>query len=274
MPKAKKSTSQLLVEVLKPDQKPETQTTKKEAEPCHIGVIPQSTAPSFIEDVNSLGDKAMSYATLIIGESGTGKTCSLRNLDPKKTLLIQPVRKPLPFRSAEWSECVFDKGNLVSGNIIVNSDPQRIMSAMQWSPFDVIVVDDWQYILATMFMNRRKEKGYDKFSDIGGAGFDIASIASQLGGNKRVYIIAHTMTDELGVTRVKTLGKMLDDKIVVEGMFTTVLRTHVENGTYQFSTQNSGNDTVKSPLGMFDQMYIDNDLSAVDQTICEYYGIK
>lgn len=212
----------------------------------------------------------MSYATLVLGESGTGKTCSLRNLDPKNTLLIQPVRKPLPFRSTGWKE-IKQKGD--GNNILVCSNPQAIINCMHASPFDVIVVDDWQYILASMYMAARNMKGFDKFTEIGGAGFDIAKAASELGENKRVYVLAHTTSDEFGNTRIKTLGKLLDDKIVVEGMFTTVLRTHVENGRYLFSTQNSGSDTVKSPMGMFSEQYIENDLAAIDRVICDYYGI-
>lgn len=212
----------------------------------------------------------MSYACLILGESGTGKTCSLRNLDPKNTLLIQPVRKPLPFRSTGWKE-IKAKGD--GNNILVCSNPQAIINCMHASPFDVIVVDDWQYILASMYMAARNVKGFDKFTEIGGAGFDIAKAASELGENKRVYVLAHTTSDEFGNTRIKTLGKLLDDKIVVEGMFTTVLRTHVENGRYLFSTQNSGSDTVKSPMGMFSEKYIENDLAAIDRVICDYYGI-
>lgn len=212
----------------------------------------------------------MSYACLILGESGTGKTCSLRNLDPKNTLLIQPVRKPLPFRTTGWKE-IKQKGD--GNNILVCSNPKAIINCMHASPFDVIVVDDWQYILASMYMAARNVKGFDKFTEIGGAGFDIAKAASELGENKRVYVLAHTTSDEFGNTRIKTLGKLLDDKIVVEGMFTTVLRTHVENGRYLFSTQNSGSDTVKSPMGMFSEQYIENDLAAIDRVTCDYYGI-
>lgn len=212
----------------------------------------------------------MSYSCLILGESGTGKTCSLRNLDPKRCLLIQPTRKPLPFRPEGWKECI-EKGD--GGNIFVTDDPKRIIAAMEKTSADIIIVDDWQYILANMYMNRRAEKSFDKFNDIGGAGFDIAKVASELAPETRVYILAHTTTDEFGNVRIKTLGKLLDDKIVVEGMFTTVLRTHVVNGQYTFSTQNNGSDTVKSPMGMFDASEIENDLAAVDGAICAYYGI-
>lgn len=214
----------------------------------------------------------MSYATLILGESGTGKTASLRNLDPKQTLLIQPVRKPLPFRSKDWKEI---HGKNDGGNIFVCNDAQKIVACMKRAPQDVIVIDDWQYILASQFMARRNEKNYDKFTDIGGAGYDIVQAASQLADDKRVYVLAHTATDDMGNVRIKTLGKLLDDKIVVEGMFTTVLRTFVDPSTgYFFLTRNNGHDTVKSPMGMFADSQIENDLAAVDRTICDYYGIE
>ena len=213
----------------------------------------------------------MSYATLILGESGTGKTASLRNLNPKNTLLIQPVRKPLPFRAKNWHE-IKSKGD--GGNIFVCNDAQKIVACMKRAPQDVIVIDDWQYILSSQFMARRNEKNYDKFTDIGGAGYDIVQAASQLADNKRVYVLAHTATDDMGNVRIKTLGKLLDDKIVVEGMFTTVLRTFVDPGTgYFFLTHNNGHDTVKSPMGMFKENQIENDLANVDATICDYYGI-
>lgn len=212
----------------------------------------------------------MSYATLILGESGSGKTASLRNIDPESCLLIQPVRKPLPFRAAGWKELSASH----PGNIFVADDPGRILNAMRKSSKDIIIVDDFQYILANMFMKARDVKGFDKFSQIGGAGFDVFRTATELDENKRVYIFAHTQTGEDGITRIKTIGRMLDEKVVLEGLITTVLRTTVESGKYLFRTQNSGADTVKSPMGMFDSETIDNDLNEVDKTICSYYGIE
>lgn len=221
----------------------------------------------------------MSYATLILGESGTGKTCSLRNLDPNDVLLIQPVRKPLPFRSKGWREfqanTIGDIKN-ATGSILVCADAKKICVAMRHTTKPIVIVDDWQYILASQFMSRRNEKSYDKFTDIGGSGWDIAQCASEIAHNQRVYVLAHTHTDEQGNIRIKTLGKLLDDKVVVEGMFTTVLRTHVDAGAnkYVFTTHNNGRDTVKSPMGMFDTNEIENDLAKVDEAICDYYGIE
>lgn len=212
----------------------------------------------------------MSISVLILGESGTGKTCSLRNLDPKDTLLIQPVRKPLPFRS-NWHE-IKAKGD--GGNIFVCNDSQKIVSAMHRAPQSVIVIDDFQYVLISILMARRAERSFDKFSDIAGSGYDLVSAASQLSEEKRVYVLCHTETDDFGNVRAKSIGKMLTDKICIEGLFTITLRTHVENNHYTFQTHNSGQDTVKTPLQMFEADFVENDLAAVDATICEYYGIS
>ena len=213
----------------------------------------------------------MSYATLVLGESGTGKTCSLRNLDPSKTLLIQPVRKPLPFRAKGWKEI---KTKDDGGNVFVCADPTKIVAAMHRARQEVIVVDDFQYILITILMARRAERSYDKFSDIAGAGYDVVMAASQLADEKRVYILCHTETDDFGHIRAKSIGKMLTDKICIEGLFSITLRTRVENGKYTFLTKNNGMDTVKSPIGMFESGEIENDLAAVDAAVCDCYGIS
>lgn len=225
----------------------------------------------------------MSIAVLVIGESGTGKSASLRNLDPTQTLLIQTTRKPLPFPSKGWREIQYQvdpkTGSiriLKGGSIFVSSVAAHILQLMESTSKPIIVIDDWQYILSFMYMARRNERGFDKFTAIGAAGFDIIQRASELAPEKRVYILAHSATDEQGRTRIKTIGKLLDEKICIEGLFTTVLRTHVDPGNgdgYFFSTQNSGSDTVKSPMGMFAETLIANDLAAIDARICEYYGL-
>jgi len=213
----------------------------------------------------------MSIATMILGESGTGKSTSLRNLDPAKTLLIQSLRKPLPFKAAGWKVHNGHQGS--TGNIFVTDNAAKIEGLMRRSPHEVVVIDDFQYILANEFMRRSDEKGFDKFTEIGRHAWDILKAATELADDRRVYIMCHTASDDLGKVKMKTIGKLLDEKITPEGMVTIVLRTAVRDGTYLFTTQNSGNDTCKSPLGMFDDMVIDNDLAVVDDTICSYYGI-
>lgn len=210
----------------------------------------------------------MSTSALILGESGTGKSTSLRNLDPAQTLLIQAIRKPLPFRSNDW------KPIKDGGNIIVSDQAADIIKAMRKTTRPVIVLDDWQYILANEYMRRTDETGYQKFTDIGRKAWDILSAASDLDAGKRVYILAHTQSDEHGRSRIKTIGKMLDEKITPEGMFSIVLNTVVSNGNYLFATRNNGANTTKSPLGLFDDELIDNDLAAVDTAIFSYYGLQ
>lgn len=211
----------------------------------------------------------MSIATLILGESGTGKSTSLRNMDPAHTLLIQAIRKPLPFRSNDWKLLTRE-----GGNIVVTDESSKIIEAMRRTKRSVIVIDDWQYVLANEFMRRTDERGFDKFTDIGRHAWDILSAASDLAADKRVYILAHTQSDDHGRTRIKTIGKMLDEKITPEGMFSIVLNTAVQNGNYLFCTRNNGSNTTKSPLGLFDDELIENDLAAVDAAIFEYYQLS
>lgn len=215
----------------------------------------------------------MSIATLILGESGTGKTTSLRNLDPDSVLLIQAVRKPLPFKSAGAPWKLADRAN-PGGAIFVSDNSGKIVTAMNRTPRKIVILDDFQYVLANEFMRRSHEKGFDKFTDIGRNAWDILTAASNLPPDVRVYVLAHTQSDETGKVRAKTIGKMLDEKITVEGLFTIVLRTAVINGEFLFSTQNNGHDTVKSPLGLFNSDHIENDLQAVDSEICNYFEIN
>ena len=218
----------------------------------------------------------MSIACMVLGQSGTGKTTSLRNLDPAHTLLIQAVKKPLPCRSNGWA--YFDTDKAPSGNIFVTDQAAQIIKLMRGTKRDVIVLDDFQYILANEFMRRvlDKETGnaaFAKYNEIARNAWDILMAAGQLGDSKRVYILGHTQEDENGRTKAKTIGKLLDEKVCVEGYFTIVLKTVVQDGRYLFSTRNDGMDTVKTPLGMFNDALIENDLAAVDKTIREYYNI-
>ena len=212
----------------------------------------------------------MSIQAMILGETGTGKTASLRNLDPSITLLIQPVKKPLSFRADGWK--YFDPKD--GGNIISTDDADQIIACMRKTRKKIIVIDDWQYILANEFMRRNMERGYDKFNDIGRHAWDILMASNSLPDDVRVYSLAHTQTDELGHTKIKTIGRMLDEKITPEGLVTICLRTQVQDGEYRFITRNNGSDTVKTPMGLFEDHSIENDLAKVDAAICAYYNIN
>lgn len=211
----------------------------------------------------------MSIAAFILGESGTGKSTSMRSMNPAETLLIQAIKKPLPFRSSGWKYLSKD-----GGNILVCDQSAQIIAAMHKTQRPIIVIDDFQYILANEFMRRTDERGFDKFTDIGKHAWDILCAASSLPDHVRVYILSHTETSESGRVKAKTIGRMLDEKITIEGMFSIVMRTSIINGQYLFSTKNNGSDTVKTPLGLFDADHIDNDLAAVDVAIVDYYQLQ
>lgn len=214
----------------------------------------------------------MSTVTMILGESGTGKSASMRNLDPEHTLLIQSVKKPLPFRSQSWKR--FDKTACPTGNVFTTDNHAEIIKLMQRTRRKVIVLDDFQYVLANEFMRRTDETGFAKFTEIGKHAWDILTAAAQLPDDVRVYILSHTETGEGGRTKIKTIGKMLDEKITLEGMVTIVLRTVVRDGQYMFATKNNGADTTKSPMGLFDEDLIENDLAAADAAIFNYYALE
>jgi hypothetical protein len=213
----------------------------------------------------------MSTAVLILGKSGTGKSASLRELDPRNTMLIQVVRKPLPFKAKGWSH--FDKDTNKEGNILVSDHWETILKVMRGTKRKIIVIDDFQYVLANEYMRRTDERGYDKFTDIGRHAWELITAASDLAHDTRVYILAHTDTNDAGETKMKTIGKMLDEKITPEGLFTIVLRTTVMDGNFQFTTRNNGQDSVKSPMGLFPDDKIANNLADVDAAIVDYYGL-
>jgi hypothetical protein len=212
----------------------------------------------------------MSIATLILGQSGTGKSTSLRDMDPAQTLLIQTIKKPLPFRGKGWARRTKD---VPGGNIFVTDRSDEIITIMRKTQRKVIVIDDFQYMLANEFMRRSDERGFDKFTEIGRHAWDVLSEAGTLADDVRVYVLSHTEEDQAGHTKIKTIGKMLDEKITIEGMFTIVLRTDVVDGEYNFTTRNNGRDTVKSPMGLFDADRVPNDLASVDGAIASFYDL-
>lgn len=204
----------------------------------------------------------MAQVVLILGQSGTGKSASLRNFNKDEVLVINSAGKPLPFKNK--FECVTPG---------YNSMYRDIVNAMHTTKKKVIVVDDAQYIMSFQYMRRIQEKGWEKWNDIQGDFFNVIKEAESLPADTIVYFLSHLERNDEGYEKIKTMGKMLDEKITIEGLFTIVLKTLVKDGTYTFTTQNSGLDTVKSPIGMFDSYAIDNDLKYVDTKIRNYYEI-
>ena len=204
----------------------------------------------------------MAIKVLILGDSGTGKSASLRNFKPEEILVINSASKPLPF-----------KNHLEVVNPRFDRLTQDVLDAMDKTNKKVIVVDDAQYIMSFQYMRRIKESGWDKWNDIQGDFFNIIKACDYMPDDVVVYFLSHIQRDDEGHEKIKTMGKMLDEKITIEGLFTTVLKTAVKDGQYFFLTQNSGLDTVKSPIGMFPSYAIDNDLKYVYTKIRNYYEI-
>lgn len=205
----------------------------------------------------------MAQMLLIMGESGTGKSTSMRNCNPTTTAIVNPVGKPLPF-----------KGKFTMLNSEVES--RKICKFMKEQVAEgkkLLVVDDFQYILSIPYMNRIKENGWEKWNDFGANYFEIIEVCKELPDDVVVAYMTHTETLDSGVTTIKLIGKLLREKITIEGLFTIVLRTGVNEGKYYFYTQNSGKDTVKSPMGMFPTYAIDNDLNYVADKIRNFYEV-
>lgn len=205
----------------------------------------------------------MAQMVLVIGESGTGKSTSLRNCDPATTAIINPVGKPLPF-----------KGKFTMLNGV--TDARKIIKFMKEQVAagkKLIAVDDFQYILAVPYMNRIKETGWDKYNDFGANYFEIIEACKDIPDDVVIAFYSHLETLETGLVTIKLIGKLLREKITIEGLFTVVLRTGVAEAKYYFYTQNSGKDTVKSPIGMFPAYAIDNDMNYVADKIRNYYEV-
>jgi hypothetical protein len=201
----------------------------------------------------------MAIPVLILGESGTGKSASLRNFKADELKVINVEGKPLPFKNKFE---IFNSDNYV-----------KILKEMQATKKSSIIIDDAQYLMANEFMRRATERGFDKFTEIAQNFWNLVNKVKELPKNQIVYFLAHIERDANGNEKIKTIGKLLDEKITVEGMFTIVLKTNVTDGQYTFITQNNGHDTVKSPIGMFPSVAIDNDLKYVDDKIRNYYEI-
>lgn len=205
----------------------------------------------------------MGQLVFILGRSGTGKSYSMRSFPVDKLAVINVQGKILPFKGSGKLETT----------AVDQSD--KILKALEIYSKDYksIVIDDYQYVMANEFMRRSAERGYDKFTEIGRHAWDIANKVRELPQDVIVYIMCHIDRDDEGNEKIKTIGKLLDEKICLEGMSTIVLKTNVTDGVYSFVTQNNGKDTVKSPAGMFPSYAIDNDLYYVDSKIRNYYEI-
>ena len=202
----------------------------------------------------------MGIPVMILGGSGSGKSSSMRNFKKEELGIINVCRKPLPFKS--------DIKPFNSDNYM------QIENVLKRATVKSLAIDDCQYLMANEFMRNAKVTGFQKFTDIALNFWTLIQTVIGLPDDVVVYFMGHTETDANGNIKLKTIGRMLDEKITIEGMFTIVLRTQVSDGNYTFRTQTDGTDTAKSPIGLFDQLEIENDLKYVDDKIRDYYNIK
>ena len=200
-----------------------------------------------------------SVPVLLIGKSGSGKSASMRNFKKEEIAIANVLGKPLPFKS-----------NLDAPKV---DNYDILLKAIQNTDKKVIVVDDANYLITNEFMNKSSVKGFDKYNEMGNNFFNLINGIKNIEGGKTVYLIMHEDTDDEGNVKPKTIGKLLDDKVNIQGMFTICLRSMYDNGNYIFRLKTNGQDCVKTPIGLFDEEQMENDLKLVDTKIREYYEL-
>jgi hypothetical protein len=213
----------------------------------------------------------MSNCTLIIGESGTGKSTSIRNLNPESTFILNILDKPLPFKGYK------KHFNVEKKNYFASDDYSQLLAYIKAvndrrPEVTTLIIDDFQYLLANEFMRRSSEKGYDRFTDIGKHAWDVIKALTETREDLYCFVLSHSDSDATGRMKCKTIGKMLDDKITLEGMFTMVFHSMLVDGEYKFLTQNNGIHMAKTPMGMFEDKLIANDLSFVIEKMNNYFN--
>ena len=225
----------------------------------------------------------MATGILIIAESGAGKSTSIENLNPEETFIINVANKSLPFKGWKKKYTLWGKDNL-AGNMYDKANPQNIEAAIKYvaekrPEIKTLVIDDFQYMSSFEFFERVDEKGYEKFTQIGAHLARVARMPKDLREDLQVYFLTHAeeATDMEGKKKVKakTIGRMVDEKLTLEGLFSIVLFGKVKkdkdgNIRYVFETVNNGENTCKAPRGMFSGPEIPNDLALVRQAIIDY----
>jgi hypothetical protein len=202
----------------------------------------------------------MGIPVLILGASGSGKSASMRNFEPEEIGVFNVAGKPLPFRKKL--------------PVINNAAYAKIYKVLETPRLKKYVIDDSQYLMAFESFDHAKESGYGKFTNMALNFRNLINfIVRRTPDDCIVYMLHHTETDENGRLKAKTLGKMLDNQLTVEGLFSIVLLSQVEGSDHYFITNSDGTNPAKSPMEMFD-MRIDNDLAMVDKVIREYYELE
>ena len=205
----------------------------------------------------------MGIAVLVLGESGSGKSASMRNFKKEDVGILNVASKPLPFRNT-------------NGLVTVNKATYSMIRGAVTSPNRLsYVIDDAQYLMAFESFDKANIAGFTKFTEMA-KNYEgmLRTIQEDTSPDTIVYVMQHIETDENGKIKAKTLGKMLDQQLTIEGLFSIVLLAKADERRHYFVTQSDGTNPCKSPMGMFDEVEIDNDLKMVDDIIREYYGLK
>ena len=200
-----------------------------------------------------------SVPVLLIGQSGSGKSTSLRNFKGDDVAVVNVLGKPLPFKS-----------DIKAGKC---DDYNQILNAIKNTTKKTIVIDDANYLITNEFMNKASVKGFDKYNELANNFWNLINGIKNIEGGKTVYLIMHEDSDENGNIKPKTIGKLLDDKVNIQGMFTICIRAMFDNGNYIFRLKTNGQDCVKTPFGMFENDTMENDLKEFDKVVREYYEL-
>ncbi|WP_051353748.1 DEAD/DEAH box helicase family protein [Atopobium fossor] len=201
----------------------------------------------------------MGVCVMVLGASGSGKSTSLRNFKDGELAIFNVASKPLPFR-----------GHLPKMD---GATYKSIIPALQKNAYNAYVIDDATYLMAFDNFARAKDNGYSKFVDMALSFEKLLVAAAQTSKDTVVYFLMHPETDAFGKEKVRSIGKMLDEKLCIEGLFPIVINTRVDDGKHIFVTANDGTNLAKAPIDMLpDNM--DNDLKQVDNAIREYWELK
>jgi len=212
----------------------------------------------------------MSNTVIIVGASGSGKSTSIRGLDPLSTVIISANDKPLPFRGYKKNY------NEEAKNFYHIQDHKKVIGYIRAidkrrPEIKTLVIDDFNYYMTHEFMNRVMERGYEKYNELAFHAYEMITEITRTREDLTCFILTHSDTDAQGNVKIKTIGKLIDDKICLAGMVTCVLHSQVQDGKYKFLTQHNGTHLAKSPIDMFSEQYIDNDLEFVRQSMTTYF---
>ncbi len=209
----------------------------------------------------------MGLAVLVLGSSGSGKSTSLRNFEKEDVLILNVAGKALPFRkklnNLDLRQC--------NGSERYSVIKQKLSKYQK--KCKTFVIDDSQYLMAFQMFDKAKEVGYGKFTDIAVEFKGLLDFIADLDKDVIVYLLHHTDTTDNGHVKAKTSGKMIDSQLTLEGLFTIVIMAKNNDGVYKFVTKSDGLNPVKTPIGLFEDIEIDNDLKFVDSEIRKYYEI-